>query len=211
MQSIDKREPAFFADFVRRENPTDWRDLSQAIGVACRTYMLSGQLPDGSSVVPSEQNFQCAYTGIRVEVENSHIDHFRKQSLFPTLRFDWSNLFVSTNAKNYGATPKDKAIRNASDNDLLIHPAVENPAAFFYHTFTGEIFPLSSDPSSRDFQRASFTIAAFQLNDPALVNRRLAAIKNMQAYSEQLPAAEVFELIGEFEACLGELWENVAF
>lgn len=90
--------------------------------------MLSGLVPDETleQNTISEQNFQCAYTEIDIEENgnSSHIDHFRKQSMFPNLRFEWSNLFTSTNNEYYGAKYKDNIYRIQRDEyQNLINPA----------------------------------------------------------------------------------------
>ena len=74
MKMVSKLEPVFYQDYISRNKPGTWKQLSFDIGFDMRTYMLM-----------KEQNFQCAYTEIRLEPEKSHIDHFKKKSLYPNL------------------------------------------------------------------------------------------------------------------------------
>jgi len=96
VKQISKKAPQFYRDFVRKNSPTEWSDVSLSIGYELRMLMLM-----------EEQNYQCAYTEIRVEPEDSHIDHFRKQSLFQNLIFDWNNLLVQE-GESFRTTQKSK-------------------------------------------------------------------------------------------------------
>ncbi len=98
MKQITKTEPQIYGDFITQNSPPEWGDVSKAIGYDLRMHLLI-----------KEQNYQCAYTELRVEPEDTHIDHFRKQSLFQRLKFDWNNLLASCNSEAYGAKYKDKS------------------------------------------------------------------------------------------------------
>ena len=115
MKRINKKEPVFFSEFIRKKKPVEWDEVSCAIGKDIRTYILSGSKPESKKEQNnfSEQNFQCAYTETDIEPKSasSHIDHFRKQSIFPSLKFSWSNLLVSTNNESFGAKYKDNKFR----------------------------------------------------------------------------------------------------
>ncbi len=67
MRKIDKKEPDFYKEIIRKYKPEKWNDIHNKADI--RFYMLS-----------DEQNFQCAYTELRIEPETSHIDHYIKQS-----------------------------------------------------------------------------------------------------------------------------------
>ncbi|WP_069471644.1 hypothetical protein [Candidatus Marithrix sp. Canyon 246] len=116
MKQISKQEPQLYQDFIRQNLPTKWNYVSLSIGYELRMHILM-----------EEQNYQCAYTEIHIEPEDSHIDHFRKQSLFPDMRFDWNNLLVSGNSEAYGAKCKDKKLKKQEDYQLLINPVIDNP------------------------------------------------------------------------------------
>lgn len=68
MKKIKKNEPDFYREFTEHNKPGAWGDLSKEIGYDIRVYMLT-----------EEQNFQCAYTEIRLEPEDSHTDHLKNK------------------------------------------------------------------------------------------------------------------------------------
>jgi hypothetical protein len=76
MKKVNKSEPAFYQDYISRNKPGKWKQLSFDIGFDMRTYMLM-----------EEQNFQCAYTEIRLEPEQSAliIVSANNQFLFPPI------------------------------------------------------------------------------------------------------------------------------
>jgi len=150
MKQINKKEPEFYKLFLSENSPELWEKLSLKIGYNVRNYMLM-----------EEQNFQCAYTELRIEPEESHIDHFRKRSLFPELTFKWDNLLTSCNYEYYGAKYKDKHIKKRHYSNL-INPVTNNPELYFMYSFTGEI--LITDKN----EDAKLTIDLFNLNDRSL-------------------------------------------
>ncbi len=206
MKRIHKQAPAFFSDFVKKQKPTIWADIAP-IREDIRTYMLLGLSNNENTDKHNEQNYQCAYTEVDIEPESdkSHVDHFRKQSLFPKLIFDWDNLFACCNSDNYGARYKDQHIK-AADYDLLINPALDEPSAYFQYSFTGEILPKSNKKDSKEYERAQKTIDIFNLNDRALIERRKTAIelfRNSTPYCENVQ--EYKAIIAQFDAMIAYL------
>lgn len=128
MKRINKQEPAFFKEFVRKKNPADWSETKE-ISFSLREHILA-----------NEQNYQCAYTEIDVlpDSHSSHIDHFRKRCMFPNLTFEYANLFTCSINESYGAKFKDKIVKEA-DYAELINPSKENPTDYFEYTLDGYI------------------------------------------------------------------------
>jgi len=177
MKNIIKLEPTEFRQFIEKNNPQTWGEVSTEIGDNLRKYMLR-----------HEQNFQCAYTEIRIENDStvSHIDHFHKQSMFPKKRFLWNNLLTSCNSEFYGAKFKDKRITE-SDYKYLINPVLSNPATHLEYAITGEI--LSKDEYGKT------TIELFNLNDKSLVEQRSTIAKQIKLMCNDF---EVDELINQY-------------
>ena len=214
MKRINKREPMFYSNFIRGNNPVEWDDVAE-IRDHIRTYMLSGLVPD-ETIEPnsvSEQNFQCAYTEIDIEenANSSHIDHFRKQSIFPTLRFDWSNLFASTNNEYYGAKHKDNTYKIQQDEfQFLINPSIENPNIFFKYSFTGEILIKAVDENSTEYKKALLTREVFNLNERSLVEQRQTVVKTVKLYFDQQFAIDVIKIhIGKFDSLVENIYQNL--
>lgn len=192
MKQISKQEPKFYQDFIRKKLPTEWRDVSLSIGYELRMFMLM-----------EEQNYQCAYTEIRVEPEDTHIDHFRKQSLFPNMRFDWNNLLASGNSEAYGARYKDKKLKKQQDYKFIINPVVDNPKDYFTYSFTGDILADEND------SKAVKTIDYFNLNDYALLEQRKQVIREIQEMYKQFTVEELVKYIGKFESLIRSIYSDL--
>jgi len=160
MRKIDKGDPMpSFSEFVSRNHPTKWEDAKE-VSRTWREYILM-----------YEQHQLSGYTEEPLRLDDSHIDHFRKQSLFNTLVFDWSNFIVDQKNDTYGARYKDNIVKTKADNEKLINPATEDAAKFFKYEINGKI-DIADGLSENDKMRALFTINAFNLNESSLVERR---------------------------------------
>lgn len=203
MKKITKVEPKFFTSYFEKERPETWEELSRAIGYDIRTYMLSGISPDGEEINPSEQNYQCAYTELDIEPEgsSSHVDHFRKQSMFQAHNyiFNWINLFTACNSNDYGAKHKDRNIQK-EDYEYLINPAIDNPSKYITYNLLGKAIEASQDTNSKDFKIAKKTIDLFNLNERSLKAHRLSVSKQVQSVCNQLPLVEIKADIGKFDS-----------
>lgn len=204
MKQINKEEPDFYAKYLKKESPTEWKTLSQAIGSNVREHILV-----------NEQNNQCAYTEIALihNSWNSHIDHFKKRALFPEETFNWNNLLVSCNSENYGAKYKDKHIHKQDYNNIL-NPVIESPSIYFHYSFTGLIGDKTID--GVNIKRVSNTISLFGLNNKSLVERRATIAEQVKIYSNQLSLPEIKEVIGEFDSFVENIYsalkdENISF
>ncbi len=131
----------------------------------------------------------CAYCGCQISANNqdSHIEHFRKQALFPAFVFQWSNLFLSCCVENTCGKHKDKIIET-DDYAIILDPTLDDPEDFLKFVFNGEVVPVES-LSDADKRRASRTIELFNLNHPALKDSRRNVIKAVFKYD--LPPSEM--------------------
>ena len=79
MRKLDKGEPVQqFIDFIRRNHPERWEEAKDESPVWRK------------QILEHEQYGLSGYTEAPLQLEKSHIDHFRKQSLYPhlVLRFN---------------------------------------------------------------------------------------------------------------------------
>lgn len=119
----------------------------------------------------TEQYGLSGYTEAPLHMDDSHIDHFYKRSLFRDKVHSWENLVVDTIDETYGAKYKDKLVKIAPDNLKVINPVTENPNWFFRYKVNGHI--VSKDNlSEAERIRADYTIKVFNLNEASLVERR---------------------------------------
>ncbi len=101
MRKINKAEPSFYSDYIKKKSPKVWKDLESILKNDIREYQLI-----------NEQNFQCAYTEILIDDASEqycHVEHFKKRDLFPKETFNWNNLFTCCNSEKYGAKYKDNS------------------------------------------------------------------------------------------------------
>ncbi len=178
MKKINKNEPDFYKEFAEQNKPRSWGDLSGKLGYDIREYMLK-----------EEQNFQCAYTEIHLDPADSHVDHFRKQSLFPKSVFEWNNLLTDCNSEYYGAKFKDKNIKKKEDYQYLINPVREDPKRYFNYSITGEML------ADKENRKGRFTIDSFNLNDYALVEQRKIVASHVKAMCKQFSLEEIIAFI----------------
>lgn len=93
---------------------------------------------------------KCAYCESSVtHVSYQHVEHFRPQSIYPKLAYDWDNLLLACercngnkyNAKGHrfpladGSQPEEDPLnpcsRDDTDDNLLINPCIDDPEDFF--------------------------------------------------------------------------------
>lgn len=173
MRKIDKGEPmAEFEQFVRSHNPRCWED-SAGISRVWREYMLE-----------FEQHKLSAYTELYLlDLNETHIDHFKKRELFNDLVFNWNNLVVDSKDDSFGARYKDNHIHSQLDNERLINPIEEDAASFFQYVSTGKMIPAEG-LTDDERQRAQYTIEMFNLNESGLMDRRKSILNNdISAYN----------------------------
>ena len=192
MKHIAKQEPQIYRDLIEKHSPAEWGGVSQAIGYDLRMHMLM-----------EEQNCQCAYTELHLEPEDAHIDHFRKQSLFQSLKFDWNNLLTSCNCEAYGAKCKDRKVRKQDDYNFLIDPVVDEPEDHYTYSLTGDMLADEND------RKAVNTIECFNLNDSALLEQRKQVVREMEVMYKQFSVEELVELFGKFESLVRAVYSDL--
>lgn len=167
MRKIDKGTPMpSFSEFVNKHHPTKWEDAKE-VSRTWREYILE-----------YEQHRLSGYTEEPLRIDNSHIDHFRKQSLFNTFIFDWDNYIVDSVDETYGAKYKDKYVKSIADNEKLINPVFEDASRFYKYEVNGKI-DVAEGLNKSDYARAAYTRDAFNLNESSLVERRRVIINTI--------------------------------
>lgn len=122
-------------------------------------------------ILSVEQDGLSGYSEVPLRIDETHIDHFYKRSLFRDKVHSWDNLVVDTIDETYGAKYKDKQVKIAPDNIKVVNPVTEDPRHFFRYNVDGRI--VSKDILSvSERNRADYTIEVFNLNESSLVERR---------------------------------------
>lgn len=183
MRKIDKGTPMpSFTEFVSQRHPAKWEDAKD-VSHMWREYILE-----------FEQYRLSGYTEEPVRLASSHIDHFRKQSLFNALVFDWNNFIVDSNNETYGAKHKDHIVRTREENEYLINPVAEDASRFFTYELNGRI-KVAEGLNDEDHTRAEYTMEAFNLNESSLIERRRVIINNILEPYRDLTDDDILEAL----------------
>lgn len=139
-------------------------------------------------VADSEQRGECAYTELPLNNQQTiiHLDHFRKKSIYPNLRFDWNNLFAAVKDHRFGAGYKDNIVDGKNAGQIycqVLSPLTSELNAYFHYATNGEIEPKSG-LTEDDKSRAEKTIELFNLNESELVSRRRTIIAQISNYRD---------------------------
>ena len=147
----------------------------------------------------NEQGEECAYTGLWLGEGTSyklHIDHYRKKSIYPGLRFDWNNLFVAAKDLSYGADYKDKRISGTQATTDQIYESILSPLnpnlnEKFWCQQNGNLIPRQNlSPEEKAVVKK--TIDIFNLNDEKLKAKRQDVIR-MVGQCKDLSSEEIRE------------------
>jgi uncharacterized protein (TIGR02646 family) len=150
-----------------------WDNVSSTHKVEIRTHleMMQGK--------------RCAYCEGNIETLGQHIEHFRRKSVYPTLTFDWNNLYFSCNQKNSCGRFKD---HGAGPYDIadLIDPCLDDPDNFFVFRSDGTI-SVRGDASASNGHRARETLRVFALDAEwgRLRAMRKAAVAGYIKYADE--------------------------
>jgi len=127
-------------------------------------------------ILIDEQKQQCGYTELYIDnLEDSHIDHYRKRHLSPALTFTWDNFIVATKDNNFGANYKDNNYNiQANEYVDIYNPVHDRVEEYFIYTEWGEI---EERPG-----KVKKTVNVFNLNDEYLKKRREKIIKLIDGY-----------------------------
>ncbi len=144
-------------------------------------------------ILIDEQKQQCGYTELYIDnLEDSHIDHYEKRSLFPSLTFDWDNFIVATKDNNFGANYKDNNYNiQANEYVDIYNPVHDRVEDYFIYTEWGEIEEIPG--------KVKKTVDVFNLNDEYLQKRREKIIKLIDGYKKGgLPLSDIKSTLKEY-------------
>lgn len=189
---IKHNPPRDLARFVEKEKPNKFEEIH-----FCTSFPRLHH--DCVTCLKEEQHNLSGYTEKPLPKENVHIDHFKKQSLFNDKEhvFGWDNLIVDEHAE-FGADHKDKTVNQRTDYSKLINPVSEDPHFFLTYMDAGYIHPKEG-LSSEEALKANYTIEAFNLTHPLLVEKRRIAIAFARQYkSYGLTDSEIIDCMKDY-------------
>jgi uncharacterized protein (TIGR02646 family) len=141
------------------------------------------------------QGRRCAYCEGPVDALGQHIEHFRTKHTFPSLTFDWKNLYWSCDQADSCGRHKDHDSGPYDPNDL-IDPCREDPDRFFRFRSDGTI-QVRTDITDNEQHRARETLRVFNLN-PTHGRLRQMRKRALEAYRAQDP--DILEALETFES-----------
>ena len=215
MRKINKSEPPEFAD--QTAEFTNWDEFRNPLKEECTQIILKDEQENLSGYTEMPLDYEkCKRKGLL------HIDHFIKQELDPSKRFDWNNLIVDIQRKgngkikvpgydddfNFGASFKDNKIKTQNiktedrikklqTNSRLINPVTEDPHHFFMYLDNGEIAVNNRLQSKEEKQRAKETIEVFNLNHKILKEKNRQTLLDL-IRDAQMTSEEVLNCVKEF-------------
>jgi len=120
-----------------------------------------------------EQGAICCYCGVRIEPDDSHVEHFRPRNNYPELQLEYDNLLCSCQSELEKREPRHCGNAKGSwfDGNLTISPLAPECESRFEYLEDGSI-----RPSDRNDEGAKQTIAHLALDIEKLNELRKAAI-----------------------------------
>lgn len=121
-----------------------------------------------------EQGWVCCYCGRGIEIEKSHIEHFRPQEHYSELELCFENLHASCLRQLEPRTPLSCGHAKKSDFDetRFISPQDPKCESRFKYNALGEIIPADASDQS-----AVYMIGLLKLDSPELKGQRFEAIE----------------------------------
>lgn len=123
-----------------------------------------------------EQGFICCYCESSIDVDTSHVEHFRPMSKFRNKQLDYDNLHCSCQRESSAGEPRHCGRLKGSwfDAELLVSPMSPDCETRFGFTGNGGIFPRCQTDDG-----AKATIRKLGLNLPKLRALRAAAVDGL--------------------------------
>lgn len=137
MLDLDKKEPEFFLEFKRKNNPNRYTEDYD-------NYKLRNELRKS---MLKEQNEQCFYCEKKIENDSKkvHIDHIIQRDSNHKLECDYDNIVLSCNGDSEKYCGKYKDKQGPWDNGKFIKLISENnelrekPSDIFIYMSSGKI------------------------------------------------------------------------
>jgi uncharacterized protein (TIGR02646 family) len=139
-----------------------------------------------------EQGHLCCYCGTRISQADSHIEHFKPQSAYPSLDLDYFNMLVSCKNQIKPTEPIHCGFAKDHwfDAELLVSPLIADCEDFFKYTQDGQILP-ATNPESEKGKAATETIDKLCLNIDKLKAVRAGTIDSVYGDPDlQLPLSD---------------------
>ncbi len=179
-------EPESLKQFKAQENP-DWQPTYKSF--------QNPQKRELQETLIAEQGHICCYCGTRITLDDSHIEHFQPQEIYPEKQLEYSNLLASCLRQPATGDPLHCGVSkdNWYDRHLTVSPTIADCVDFFEYQADGKILP------SRDTTKipaAQKTIQRLQLNISKLTAARARSLEALGL--EELSLVEIEKMLDQF-------------
>ena len=147
-----------------------------------------------------EQGFICCYCGRRIDLADSHIEHFKPRNKYPDLQLDYANLLASCQGESEAPPPTPVHCGHKKDawyeENLMVSPLNRNCTEFFRYTDDGQILATKEVDKQ---EAAKTTIEKLALNIHKLQKMREGAIEGILDGLDVTDTQTIQKLINAFE------------
>ncbi|MGN2432384.1 retron system putative HNH endonuclease [Pseudomonas syringae] len=182
---IKGTEPASF---------TEWKASANEDWTPTYATLQNPQKRELHNSLLQEQNFSCCYCGREIELDNSHIEHFRPQEHYLPLALEYNNLHASCLRETKPGNPLHCGHYKSNwfDEHLYISPTEDDCEQRFRYLLTGKIQSthLTDLPAATMIEKLALDIAY-------LTKRRQEAIAGVfdEQFISSVSTAELTYLI----------------
>ncbi len=182
-------EPEDLAKFKASANE-DWKPTYNDLRSKEKTNIHQNLL--------EEQGYICCYCGMRIDKENSHIEHLKPRNSFPEEQLNYNNLLASCQREREKNEPQHCGVKKAEwyDQNLIVSPLEPHCSDFFLYTGSGEILP--TNVLEREIAAVT-TIDKLGLDINKLNAMRREAIDGILEAVDNLEQLEIQQLLNSFD------------
>lgn len=164
---------------IKGEEPGELQDWKALASEEWQPSFVNLQNPQKSVLKQAllhEQGHLCCYCNGPVEDRDSHIEHFRPQSLFPELELDYANLHVSCQSNQARGLALHCGMAKGEwfDPQLTLSPLAEDIEQRLRYSDDGHVYP--ADPGDA---AAIASIGHLALDCPVLIDKRENTIRGV--------------------------------
>jgi uncharacterized protein (TIGR02646 family) len=123
----------------------------------------------------NEQGKICCYCQSRIDLDSSHIEHLKPQSLYRDESLTYQNLLASCQGEDTASRKPVHCGHKRQNEPLSVTPLDTDCEQFFVYTEDGQIFDSPNSTKS-----VAKTIDLLGLNIPKLQRMRKSAIANLE-------------------------------
>ncbi len=144
-----------------------------------------------------EQGYICCYCMRRIQINNSHLEHFWPKDAFPEKDMDYENMLASCEGETIGEDHCGHRKNNYYDKNMII-PTNAMIEQMFHYIINGDILP---DGKNQIRKAAKDMIREFGLNSFHLKRNRRLAIEESEVFDDcEYSKEEISDIINYYNS-----------